>query len=92
MKWRVNIPKPSAKRLTVRKVTVFCSDGWEAPTSETFDLALDQMEFDFEVEDSRPWIRETTCNDGPVFDVWIESENASGTRKEKKHLVPTKLL
>jgi hypothetical protein len=87
----VSIPGASAKRLKIRKITVSVWDGWNGAENKTTEIPPEQTEFEFEVADDRHWVRATSESDGKVFDVFIESSNSTGTRTEKKHLVPEKV-
>jgi len=90
MKYIVEIPQPSAKRLKHVKLTIELSDGWVAYKPRVYDLT-NQTSFEFEVDDDFDYLRETSVIDGPNFDVYVEFSNDSGSRKEKIHLTPKRI-
>jgi hypothetical protein len=87
-KWKVQIPPPSAKRMHRRKLIITTSDGWGDNSRKEIDLTPNQTEYEFVMDDEREWIQSTSCNDGPVFDVRVESTNSTGSRTETRLLVP----
>lgn len=91
--WKVSIPPPSAKRMAARrKLVISTSDGWEGGNQREILLQPDQTEYEFKMAPQREWVRATSVNDGPVFDVWVESTNSTGSRVETRHLVPEEVV
>ena len=92
IKYAVSIPRPSANRMKgTGKIYVNCGSGWDFGPIKEYPLNPDQAEFEFEVDSSYEWINATSTNDGPVFDVYVEYINSTGSRKEKFTLVPRKV-
>jgi hypothetical protein len=87
-KWKVQIPPPSAKRLSNRKIVVHVSDGWTSGPHKEHTLEEGVIEYEFTTDDEREWIGETATMDGPIFDVFVESANSTGSRKEISQLKP----
>lgn len=92
MKWRVQIPRPSAKRMAgTGKLFIQVSDGWCAHRPEQLFFAADHTAVEFEVGDDYEWFGARTMMDGPNFSVWLEYNNSTGSRHEKVTLVPEKV-
>lgn len=91
MKYRVFIKPPSAKRMAGKK-TLFiqAEDGWGQGWKKSV-LLTDETTYEFDVADDIDYIGETTCVDGMTFNVWVEYENSTGSRKETFQLVPQRI-
>lgn len=88
--YTVEIPPPSAKRLTVREFSVSYGDVWNGMKTETVSLGPDQAEAAFALPDEYEYARMTAVIDGPAFDVWVDSYNTSRSRHERRHLLPVR--
>jgi hypothetical protein len=88
MIWKCYIPRPRAKRLVKRQVTIACSDGWSGDDIQVVEIAADQTEFQFQLPDEYEWIQRANHMDGPTFSIIVESFNNTGSRKETQELVP----
>ena len=92
MLWEVTIPAPSAKRMAGSgKLCIQTSDGWRAGPAREIPLTAEQASVQFHVSDEVDWSRDTSMIDGPVFDVWVDYSNTSGSRKSRVHLVPQRV-
>jgi len=92
MLWEVTIPAPSAKRMAGSgKLSILESSGWCVGPIREIILAADQASVQFHVSDEVDWSRDTSMIDGPVFDVWVDYSNTSGSRKSRVHLVPQRV-
>jgi len=87
-KYKVVVPRPSAKRMKNGKVVVELSSGWEVYPREIYDIDVNIGIFEFEVSDSFECIHNTTVTDGDVFNVYVEFSNDGDTRRERVYLVP----
>ena len=99
-KYRVMVPKPSAKRLVANgKVIVTYRDGWEdgsyvqhgEPDMDIHELAVDAAGLEFEVADRYEWLYSNQVIDGWSFEVKAEYKNSTGSRVETFKLVPEKI-
>lgn len=102
MKYRVTIPPPSAKRMSSHaKVIVLYHMGIDPfgadvqysdePMQDIYDLESTTTEFYFEVSDKFEWFHSGLVVDGWSFSVEVKYSNSTGTREEKKSLVPEKI-
>lgn len=101
MRYRVMIPKPSAKRMAGNgKLYVWYHHGWTGDALVTYDgferdeHLLDEgtYQFEFEVPDQYEWVGSTNIIDGWSFSVEVEYSNTTGSRTESKKLVPEKIV
>jgi len=88
-KYRIHIPKPSAKRTGDGVLIVTIIDGGLAAQSITKNLSKDQTTVEFEVHNI-PWAYDIKAA-GPYFDVKIEYTNKNKTRQEIVRPVPEKI-
>lgn len=89
-KYSVVIPPPKAKRMMnlPKTLHVVMSDGWVHGGHREYTIPADKFSADFELHDDAEYRYNTSVIDGLTFDVFVEYKNESGTRNEKKHLVP----
>lgn len=88
-KYRVVIPPPKSKRMEKNKNLVIVLDfGWEGGMKKNYDLKQEDYFFEFEVAKEFEYCYNTTCTDGCNFDVYVEYQNDTGSRKETYSLVP----
>lgn len=92
MKYRVYLPKPSAKRLVNVQLIVNFYDAWGGDKQTITPMESDKMMAEFEVPDDYEWIYNTKILDGHTFSVEVEFSNSKGTRVQKKALVPEKIV
>ena len=91
MKYQVDIPTPSAKRLKNIKLVVESSDGWMGYPTKTYALEPGVTTFEFEVANEFEHVFSTSMSDGPIFYVYVEFSNDIGSRVERTYLTPKKV-
>ena len=92
MKYRVQIPMPSSKRMIGNGKIVIVRN--VAPIgSHPVEHEIDSQatNFEFEMPDRFDWHKNTNYIDGDTFSVHIKYTNASGTRMQEIELVPEKI-
>lgn len=100
-KYRVIIPRPSAKRLLANAcLTVVYHEGFDVCEREmliqcgenpfeTYSLNdLNEPFFDFEVPSKYEWIHSDKILDGWYFKATVKYTNSTGSRTESFNLVP----
>lgn len=94
MKYRVDVPGPSAKRMEGHgKLFIVLHDGWEG--DQLVQVIPDSVGvvpgvIEIEVPDHYEWSGSTSINDGLSFDVYVEWANSTGSRTVKAYLMPEK--
>lgn len=98
MKYQVVVPPPKAKRMMENaKLVVILHDGWEGDQLVQVDLERKESKLEksgaveFEVPDRYEYIYSSSVSDGWTFDVQVEYQNSTGSRKEIIRLVPEKV-
>ena len=101
-KYKVTIPPPSAKRMAnYAKLIVHYNMGidpygpdvqYRHPIQDIYDLEPKTTEFYFEVPEKFEWVHSNLVVNGWDFTVELKYSNSTGTREEKKSLVPEKII
>lgn len=89
MRYLAKIQPPKSKRMIGSGVvTIEISDGWNGGYRDSFAIPAEQNVVGFELPPSVEYIGWTRTMDGTTFQIWIDYQNQSGSRKERYHLVP----
>ncbi len=98
MKYRVLVPPPKAKRMAENaKLVVILHDGWEGDQLVQVEMERKENKLEkfglveFDVPDRYEYVYSTSVSDGWSFDVQVEYQNSTGSRKEVIRLVPEKV-
>jgi hypothetical protein len=63
-------------------------DGWGHGGVHKYTIPADKFSAEFSLNDDAEYKYNTSMIDGLTFDVFVEYKNESGSRTERKHLVP----
>ena len=98
MKYKVLVPAPKAKRMAEHtRLVVILYDGWE--NDQLVQTEPDRREtklekfgmVEFEVPDRYEWVNSGSVVNGWSFEVQVEYQNSTGSRKEVVRPVPEKV-
>jgi hypothetical protein len=89
-KYKVVIPPPKVKQMMSLEKTLYVTfgDGCNVGDVRKYVVPADKFSAEFTVSDDAEYKYNTKVTDGLAFDVFVEYKNESGTRTERKHLVP----
>lgn len=86
------IPPPTAKRMEgTGKVTITVGDPWNGANNVVYDIKPGQTSLEFLMFDDVEWSGATSQIDATVFDVIIEYQNSTGSRKQTIRPVPERI-
>jgi hypothetical protein len=92
------VPPPKAKRMAENaKLVVILHDGWEGDQLVQVEMERKENKLErsglveFEIPDRYEYLYSSSVVDGWSFDVQVEYQNSTGSRREVIRLVPEKV-
>jgi len=83
--WKIQVPKPSAKRLEKDRTFVIVETGAFHFRNHKFPIpeGNSELDFEFEFQDNNPYINEGWLDANLYYHWYVEFKNSTGSRVEQ---------
>ncbi len=85
MKYKIKVPKPSAKRLESNRRLIIRESGFCHHLDHEFIIpeGVDEFEFEFEFQDNDPYINAYVLDANVYYSWFVRYQNSTGSRVEE---------